>query len=74
MLRFVQNSIQGTEMTQSTLAGEVRWVLDAWQMPLKMIIDRIDPETMQAIGITERRSFAVVPVTSLRRTLAEVLS
>jgi hypothetical protein len=61
-------------MIRPTLAGEVRWFLDAWQMPVKMIIDRIDPKTMTAIDITERQSFAVVPVVSLRRTLAEVLS
>ena len=61
-------------MTTSTIAGEVRWYLDSWRMPVKMIIDRIDTETMNAIGITERRSFAFVPVVSLRRTLAEAMA
>lgn len=60
-------------MITTTIAGEVRWFLDSWKMPVKMIIDKIDVATMTAIGITERRSFAVVPVASLRRTLAEVL-
>lgn len=56
-------------MTPSTLAGEVRWFLDAWKMPVKMVVDMASDGV--ASGVTDRGSFAVVPLSKLYHTLSD---